>query len=81
MPLRGPSDFYLACLLKHVFGSDKARILGAVKSLIKLTLNEANEKIMVNIDTPLIQRLLQLLLVPDEDLVVNILVGFIFVDQ
>ena len=78
VPLRGPSDFYLACLLKLIFGSDKARILGSIKSLIKLTLNEKNEKVLIHIDTALIQRLLQLLLVPDEDLVLNILVCWIY---
>ncbi|KAJ2999799.1 AT-rich interactive domain-containing protein 2 [Globomyces sp. JEL0801] len=66
--LRGPSDFYLACLKKMIFESDRSRILGALRSLIRLISNEQNVKIMMLIDTPIIQRLLQLLLVPDEDI-------------
>jgi hypothetical protein len=70
----GPSDFYLACLKKMIFDSDRARILGALRSLIKLGSNEQNEKIILVIDTPVLQRLLQLLLVPDEELVTVVLV-------
>lgn len=74
--LRGPSDFYLACLKKMIFESDRSRILGALKSMIKLISNELNEKIMLQIDTAVLQRMLQLLLVPDEELVMVCMVPF-----
>lgn len=72
--LRGISDFYLACLKKMIFDNDRARILSALQSLIKLASNEKNEKIILQIDTPVLQRILQLLLVPDEDIVMVALV-------
>jgi hypothetical protein len=78
--LRGPSDFYLACLKKMIFESDRARILGALRSLIRLT-NEKNEKIILQIDTPVLQRLLQLLLVPDEEIVLQVMVSFYFMQE
>jgi hypothetical protein len=67
--LRGPSDFYLACLKKMIFDNDRSRIIGALKSLIKLLGNEVNEKIFVQIDTAVLQRILQLLLAPDDEIV------------
>jgi hypothetical protein len=74
--LRGISDFYLACLKKMIFDSDRARILGALRSFNQLILNESNHKIMLEIDTPVIQRLLQLLLVADEEIVLVVMVFF-----
>lgn len=74
IPLRGPSDFYLACVLKFIHGQDRSKILGGLRSLVKMAQNEKNSKIILGIDVVLIQRLVQLLLIPDEDLVVNILV-------
>jgi hypothetical protein len=59
-----------------IFDSDRSRILVALRSLICLT-NEKNEKIILLIDTPVLQRLLQLLLVPDEDIVVQVMVFII----
>ncbi|KAJ3313647.1 AT-rich interactive domain-containing protein 2 [Boothiomyces sp. JEL0838] len=72
--LRGPSDFYLACLKKMIFGSDRSRILGALRCLIKLLAFDSNEKVIIQIDTPVIQRLIQLLLVKDEEIVMNVMV-------
>ncbi|KAJ3273579.1 AT-rich interactive domain-containing protein 2 [Terramyces sp. JEL0728] len=71
--LRGPSDFYLACLKKMIFGSDRSRILGALRCLIKLLSFDSNEKVVIQIDTPVIQRLIQLLLVKDEEIVMNVM--------
>lgn len=68
MPLRGPTDFYLACLKKIVFQNDKALIVSSLKCLNKLATNEQNEPIIHRIETPFLQRLLQLLLVPDDDI-------------
>jgi hypothetical protein len=68
MPLRGPTDFYLACLKKIVFQNDKDLIVSSLKCLNKLATNEVNEPIIHRIETPFLQRLLQLLLCPDEDI-------------
>ena len=73
--LRGTSDFYLACLKKMIFENDRAHLLSALKCLIKLASNELNEKVVLQIDTPVLQRLLQLLLVPDEEIVTVSLVS------
>jgi hypothetical protein len=67
--LRGPSDFYLACLKKMIFDNDRTLILGALRSLSRLLQNELNEKTLLQIDTPILQRIMQLLLVPDEEMV------------
>jgi hypothetical protein len=67
--LRGPSDFYLACLKKMIFGTDRTLLIGSLRCLTKLVQNEQNEKVLLQIDTPILQRIMQLLLVPDEELV------------
>lgn len=72
--LRGPADFFLAALKRHVYDTDRARIITSVKCLSRLTMVEKNERVMSSIDTALLQRMLQLLLVPDEEIVVVVLV-------
>ncbi|KAJ3371218.1 Chromatin structure-remodeling complex protein rsc9 [Kappamyces sp. JEL0680] len=71
--LRGPADFFLAALKRHVYDTDRARIITSVKCLSRLTMVEKNERVMSSIDTALLQRMLQLLLVPDEEIVVVVL--------
>ncbi|KAI8917428.1 hypothetical protein BC831DRAFT_484971 [Entophlyctis helioformis] len=71
--LRGPSDFYLACLKKMIFESDRSRVIGSLRSLIRLASNETNERVILAIDTSTIQRLIQLLLVPDEEILVGVM--------
>ena len=67
--LRGPSDFYFACLRKSLFEPDRSMILTAIRALTKLTLNPVNEKVIVQLDSVTLARLLELLLIPDEELV------------
>ncbi|KAI8905147.1 hypothetical protein EDD86DRAFT_212320 [Gorgonomyces haynaldii] len=68
MVLQGSNDFYLACLQKMICDSDRSLMLVALKSLCNLAQNELNHRTILNIETPLLQRLLQLLLVQDEAL-------------
>jgi transcription antitermination factor NusA-like protein len=60
-----------------IFDSDRGKIIGALSSLIKLISNELNEKIMLQIDTPVLQRMLQLLLVNDEEIVLITMVSYL----
>ncbi|ORY06809.1 hypothetical protein K493DRAFT_332956 [Basidiobolus meristosporus CBS 931.73] len=56
--------------LKHLlYTTDKALILGSIHSLTRFALNEANESILSVVDDKLIQRMFDLLLVKDEELV------------
>jgi hypothetical protein len=66
--LRGHTDFYLACLKKNVFESDLNLLVGSLRCLNKLATNEMNDGVIHRIETPFLQRLLQLLLTPDEDI-------------
>ncbi|KAJ1341825.1 hypothetical protein BSLG_003598 [Batrachochytrium salamandrivorans] len=71
--LRGPSDFYLACLKQMIFESDRGRVVGSLRCLIRLAGSEANEKVLVGVETGVVQRLIQLLLVPDEEVVCGVM--------
>ncbi|KAI8803673.1 hypothetical protein BJ742DRAFT_656448, partial [Cladochytrium replicatum] len=74
--LRGKRDFYLNCLMRLVFENDSALILGSLRCLIRLSLTEANEPILADIDPSLIERLLDLLLLKDEEMVLMVLEYF-----
>jgi hypothetical protein len=76
MVLRGPSDFYLACLQQMIFSYDKGLMVAAIKILQRLISNDQNEKILLQLQAPVIQRLLQLLLVNDDDIANSILEFF-----
>jgi hypothetical protein len=67
--LRGPSDFYFACLKKSLFEEDRALILSSIRALTKLCLNPLNEKVVLQLEPTIISRLVQFLLVPDEEVV------------
>lgn len=69
--LRGSSDFYFACLKKCLFDTDRALILSAIRALTKLCVNPMNEKVILQLDA--LPRLVELLLVPDEELVIVIM--------
>ncbi len=58
---------------RHIYEHDRARILTSIRALTKLCMLEKNERVTSGLDTPLLQRLLQLLLVPDEELLVVVL--------
>lgn len=73
MILRGRTDFYYACLKKALFGSDRALIIISIKSLIKLLTVPGNDKSLVLMDKRELDRILELLLVPDEELVMVIM--------
>ena len=76
VPLRGELDFYLMCLKTLLFETDRAYILSVITAFIRLIGNSQNEKLMANLDTNVIQRLIQLLLVPDEEIIMAVLEFF-----
>lgn len=45
-----------------------------MRSIIKLASFEKNITVLVQLEVPVLQRLLQLLLVPDEEIVMNVMV-------
>eukprot|EP00842_Homolaphlyctis_polyrhiza_P005483 jgi/Hompol1/5936/HPOL_004792-RA len=71
--LRGDMDFYLACLRRMVLDNDHSLVIGSLRTLNRFASNEQNEKTILTIDDMLLQRLLQLLLVPDEEIVMCVM--------
>ncbi|KAJ3071700.1 AT-rich interactive domain-containing protein 2 [Podochytrium sp. JEL0797] len=73
--LRGRNDFYLACLRKTLTEStDRAFLLGAVRSLTKLCGTDANHAHLCDLDPPVLARAFQLLRVAkDEEMVYTVL--------
>lgn len=67
--LRSKFDVYLRELHKLLQTNDKALILGSLRALTRLAANEANEKILSDIDPEIIDRISQLLLIQDEELI------------
>ncbi|KAF9963822.1 Chromatin structure-remodeling complex protein rsc9 [Mortierella alpina] len=67
--LRSKFDLYLRELHKLLQTSDKALILGSLRALTRLAANEHNEKILSDIDPEIIERISQLLLIQDEELI------------
>ncbi|KAK9768061.1 Chromatin structure-remodeling complex protein rsc9, variant 3 [Basidiobolus ranarum] len=60
--------------LKHLlYTSDRALVLGSIRSLTRFALNKANEDILSVVDDKLIQRMFELLLVKDEELVETVI--------
>ncbi|KAK5673559.1 hypothetical protein QVD99_001001 [Batrachochytrium dendrobatidis] len=71
--LRGQNDFYLTCLKQMLFENDRGRVVGSLRCMIRLTMTEANEKSIMGIETSIIQRLIQLLLIPDEEIISGVM--------
>lgn len=67
--LRSKFDVYLRELHKLLHTSDKALILGSLRALTRLAANEHNEKILSDIDPDIIERISQLLLIQDDELI------------
>ncbi|KAK3828618.1 MAG: hypothetical protein J3Q66DRAFT_323117 [Benniella sp.] len=67
--LRSKFDIYLRELHRLLQTNDKAMILGCLRALTRLAANENNEKILCEIDPEIIERISQLLLVQDEELI------------
>ncbi|KAF9359284.1 Chromatin structure-remodeling complex protein rsc9 [Mortierella sp. AD094] len=67
--LRSKFDVYLRELHRLLQTNDKAMILGSLRALTRLAANEHNEKILSDIDPEIIDRISQLLLVQDEELI------------
>jgi len=67
--LRSKFDLYLRELHKLLQTNDKALILGSLRALTRLAANEHNEKILSDIDPEIIDRISQLLLIQDEELI------------
>ncbi|KAJ3192815.1 Chromatin structure-remodeling complex protein rsc9 [Irineochytrium annulatum] len=73
LQLRGKNDFYLACLRKMVFEQDRALVLGSLRSLRSLFLQEINHTCLMSLESDFYARMFQLLLVKDEEIVYNVL--------
>ncbi len=72
--LRGHNDFYLFCYMNMVFENDRALILAAIRTLTRFCVHKGNQPILSTLDDDhIFQRLYQLLLVADEELVSAIL--------
>ncbi|RKO92606.1 hypothetical protein BDK51DRAFT_19537, partial [Blyttiomyces helicus] len=71
--LHSSADFFLAVLLRALFSPDRAAIVAGARTLARLCASEPNARIMADLDPAVVERLLQLLLVPDEDLVIAVL--------
>lgn len=67
--LRSKFDVYLRELHRLLQTNDKAVILGCLRALTRLAANEHNEKILCEIDPEIIDRVSQLLLVQDDELI------------
>ncbi|KAF9583327.1 Chromatin structure-remodeling complex protein rsc9 [Lunasporangiospora selenospora] len=67
--LRSKFDIYLRELHRLLQTSDRALILGSLRALTRLAANEHNEKILSDIDPDIIERISQLLLTQDEELI------------
>ncbi|KAF9914390.1 Chromatin structure-remodeling complex protein rsc9 [Lobosporangium transversale] len=67
--LRSKFDPYLRELHRLLQTNDKAMILGSLRALTRLAANEHNEKILSDIDPEIIDRISQLLLIQDEELI------------
>ncbi|KAI9008136.1 hypothetical protein BC832DRAFT_553203 [Gaertneriomyces semiglobifer] len=78
--LRGQNDFFLTILHQHAFSDDKYIILTSVTSLTRLLNINANKKIIHSLPEKtidsILKRFLELLLVPDEDIVNCVLEWF-----
>ncbi|RUP45297.1 hypothetical protein BC936DRAFT_148348 [Jimgerdemannia flammicorona] len=66
--VKSKRDEYVICLSKLLFANDRALILGGIRALTRLAVNEVNERALASIDHKVARRLLQLLLVNDEEL-------------
>ncbi|KAK9679655.1 Chromatin structure-remodeling complex protein rsc9, variant 2 [Basidiobolus ranarum] len=67
--LRNRSARFIKPLKHLVYTSDRALVLGSVHSLTRFALNESNESVLSVVDDKLIQRMFELLLIKDEELV------------
>ncbi|KAI9105329.1 hypothetical protein DFS34DRAFT_681575 [Phlyctochytrium arcticum] len=75
--LQGPNDYFLAVLHQCIFEDDRGFIMDSTRTLIRFYASETNAKILRQVDyTKVVRRYLQLLLVPDEELVNTVLDWF-----
>ncbi|TPX61326.1 hypothetical protein PhCBS80983_g01135 [Powellomyces hirtus] len=75
--LQGKDDFFLAVLRQMIMEDDQALIIASTETLTRFCASEVNSRILLEADNaPLVRRLLQLLLVPDERLVTAVLDWF-----
>jgi hypothetical protein len=73
MILRSSQDKLYLLLQEELFGSDRQGILTAVRALTRLAMNEQNFHSLANPDVRVLQRIWELTLVPDEELVAAVL--------
>jgi hypothetical protein len=71
--LRNPLDFYLGCVKHAIHGQDRHLILASVRSLSRLAVMEQNHKVIGALEPPFLQRLLDLTMTQDEEVILIIL--------
>ncbi|KAI8077744.1 uncharacterized protein BX664DRAFT_367263 [Halteromyces radiatus] len=67
--VHSPDDPYLVAMSYLLLSNDRALILGAIRSLTRVAVTEVNERVLCIPKVDLMERLFQLLLVDDEELV------------
>jgi len=66
--LSGPNDPILSCLKNLLISTDRSLIIGSVRSLTRLCVNESNSIFLHDVDSNVVSRMLQLLLLWDDDI-------------
>ncbi|KAJ3092064.1 Chromatin structure-remodeling complex protein rsc9 [Quaeritorhiza haematococci] len=75
--LRSKNDFFVAALSQMILHSnDRYLILTSVRTLTRLAMVEGNEPFLIDVDKLLVKRMLQLLLLKDDELVSAVLDWF-----
>ncbi|KAI9347986.1 hypothetical protein DFJ73DRAFT_625889 [Zopfochytrium polystomum] len=76
--VRGKNDFYLACVKKMLFDKDRSLVIGALRSISRLCNAESNNPVMADADPIMLNRLFQLMLVPNDEEVVYAVLDVIY---
>ncbi|CAG8459761.1 2054_t:CDS:2 [Ambispora leptoticha] len=71
--LKGLDDPFMTTIPILLYSNDKALIMGGIRSLTRLALNESNITVLRDIEAKTVQRMIELLLIEDEELVAAVL--------
>lgn len=74
--LSGSFDFYFICFKQLLFENDRSLVLAGVTSLVRLCINISNQAVFEVIDLIVHQRMTNLMLINDEEMVAIILEYF-----
>ncbi|CAG8568141.1 2618_t:CDS:2 [Ambispora gerdemannii] len=71
--LKGLDDPFMTTIPTLLYSNDKALIMGGIRSMTRLALNESNITVLRDIEAKTVQRMIELLLIEDEELVAAVL--------